>query len=134
MSDLLLRWLLPATLQLAALAAQAQGSTQLATPPAHPDPLDPSSSVPTLNYRSAFAGYRAFSDDKPLPWREANEAVARIGGWRAYAREAQQPDAKPSGAPAPKAPTTPTTQSAPTPGDSGGAKPMPQGHSVHKSP
>ena len=26
----------------------------------------------------------------PLAWREANDAVERIGGWRAYAREAQR--------------------------------------------
>jgi hypothetical protein len=40
-------------------------------------------------YRSAFEGYRGFGDEKPVPWREANDVVGRIGGWRAYAREAQ---------------------------------------------
>jgi hypothetical protein len=39
-------------------------------------------------YRSAFDGYRGFEDAPPVPWREANDNVGRIGGWRAYAREA----------------------------------------------
>ena len=31
--------------------------------------------APPLEYRSAFEGYQAFTDDKLLPWRDANEAV-----------------------------------------------------------
>lgn len=118
MSDTHLRWLAPAALCTAAVAAQAQGPTHAATPAARPDPLDATASVPTLNYRSAFAGYRGLGDDKRLPWREANEAVARIGGWRAYAREAQQPAdaANDGGRPTPM------------------PMPLPQGHSGHKAP
>ena len=42
-----------------------------------------------LAYRSALEGYQPFTDSKPVPWREANDNVGRIGGWRAYANEAQ---------------------------------------------
>lgn len=104
------RALLRTALCASALAAQAQGSAGSASPPpaARPDPLDAQAPVPALSYRSAFAPYRKLGDAKPLSWREANEAVARIGGWRAYAREAQPPAS---------APTTP-----------------PAGHGAHKSP
>lgn len=54
-----------------------------------PDPLDARASVPRVEYRSALAGYRPGGELKLGGWREANDNVARIGGWRAYAREAQ---------------------------------------------
>jgi hypothetical protein len=41
-----------------------------------------------LQYTSALAGYQAYSDQAVLSWREANDRVGRIGGWRAYAKEA----------------------------------------------
>lgn len=143
MSELRLRWLMPATLHLAAIAAQAQGSTPAAAPAARPDPLDPGASVPALSYRSAFAGYRGAGDDKPLSWREANEAVARIGGWRVYAREAQPTQTHGSGTPAQKPPstqgtqtnrTTPGAPTAATADGRGDATPTPQSHGGHKSP
>lgn len=40
-------------------------------------------------YRSAFAGFRAFAEQPVGSWRQANEVVSDVGGWRAYAREAQ---------------------------------------------
>jgi hypothetical protein len=54
------------------------------------DPLDARAPVPAASYRSAFAGYRgaASTPASAIPWRAANDEVARIGGWRAYAREA----------------------------------------------
>jgi hypothetical protein len=92
------RWLTPAALLLAAWAAHAQ-----ATPPGtRPDPLDPQAKVPALVYTSSFAAYRRLGEDKPLSWREANDTVTRIGGWRVYTREAQQ--AEPVAAPASAAP------------------------------
>ena len=48
-------------------------------------------------YRSALESYQAFSDEKTVNWKEANDQVGRIGGWRAYAKQAQQP--KPSQTP-----------------------------------
>ena len=40
-------------------------------------------------YRSAFDGYRGFTDQPVQSWRKANDDVGRIGGWKAYAREGQ---------------------------------------------
>jgi hypothetical protein len=52
-------------------------------------------------YRSALEGYRPFTDEKPIPWKQANDTVGRIGGWRAYAKEAHgEPAAAPASAPA----------------------------------
>jgi hypothetical protein len=69
--------------------------TSSASPPAAPragaagvpDPLDPSARVPLLRHQSAFAGYRPLPETAVGSWKDANEAVARAGGWRAYARE-----------------------------------------------
>jgi hypothetical protein len=85
-------WLLG--LSLAALAAQGQTAVR----PARPDPLDPKARVPVLSYESPFKAYRRPGDDKPVSWRDANDTVTRIGGWRVYAREAQQPDPAPAAA------------------------------------
>jgi hypothetical protein len=43
--------------------------------------------VPLLRHQSAFAGYRPLPETAVGSWKDANEAVARAGGWRAYARE-----------------------------------------------
>lgn len=47
-----------------------------------------------LTYRSVFATYQGFAEQTVSPWQQTNDAVARAGGWRAYAREAQQPEAQ----------------------------------------
>lgn len=73
-----------AVLTAAPVLAAAQSGATLATP----------QSV----YRSAFEGYRAFADEPVRPWRETNDTVGRIGGWKAYAREAQSGDARPAAA------------------------------------
>lgn len=56
-------------------------------------------------YQSAFEGYQAYGDEKLQPWKESNDTVGKIGGWRAYAREAQgaqpAPAKDPAGAGAP---------------------------------
>lgn len=74
------RWLavFPA---MAALAAGAQPA------PANSG-TDAASTPPALTYKSALEGYRPFADEKPIPWKEANETVYRRGGWQAYAKEA----------------------------------------------
>ncbi len=124
-------------LSIAALTAQAQPAPKTA----RPDPLDPKASVPRPGYESSFSQYRRLGDDKPLSWREANDTVTRIGGWRVYAREAQQPDPVPASAPASAPPSTPTS----TPASAAPAKPaspppaakpvpMPAGHGGHKTP
>lgn len=50
----------------------------------------PSTPSGTPGYRSAFEGYQAYGEDKPLSWKEANDTVGKVGGWRAYAAEAQR--------------------------------------------
>lgn len=109
----------------AALPAQAQP----AAAPARPDPLDPQARVPALVYESSLGPPSRPANDKPIAWRDANDAVARIGGWRAYLREAQQPD--PAAAEKPVAPAQ-GSASAPAPASAPPAKPVPAGHSGHK--
>jgi hypothetical protein len=97
MTDFFLRRLLPVACLAAAWAAQAQPAPRVAKP----DPADAKASVPALVYESSFARYRRLTEEPAIGWREANDTMARIGGWRVYAREAQQP------APAPAATSTP---------------------------
>ena len=92
---------------------------------ARTDPLDAQASVPASGYRSALAQYRRLGDDPPIAWREANDTVTRIGGWRTYAREAQQPDAAPAARP---------VESAPAAKPNDPAKTLPAGHGGHKMP
>lgn len=69
-----------------------------------------------LTYRSTFDAYQRFTDEKVGSWRDANDTVGRIGGWRSYAKEAREPAA--SGAPNqgnPAAPTAPAAPAAPAP-------------------
>lgn len=56
-----------------------------------PDPADPRASVPSTTYRSAFEGYRSLEEAKPVPWRDANDAAARIGGHIGILREQARP-------------------------------------------
>lgn len=58
------------------------------------DPLNAKADVPTVTYRSALGAYRPAGDVKVGSWKDANDTVARIGGWRVYAREASQPGAE----------------------------------------
>jgi hypothetical protein len=84
------RALVAAALVISASLARAQG---LADRVPRPDPLDARASVPAVEYRSPLSRYQRLGQDKPMPWKDANETVNRIGGWKAYAREAQQPEA-----------------------------------------
>ena len=52
----------------------------------------PARSTGTTSYRPAFDGYRPFKDQPVGSWRENNDLVGRIGGWKAYAREGQATD------------------------------------------
>ena len=49
-----------------------------------------------VSYTSPIADYQPFVDEKVSSWRAANDKVGQIGGWRAYAKEAQQPDNTPT--------------------------------------
>lgn len=74
-----------------AVVAQQAPPAPPAQAPAAPSP-----------YHSAFDGYQPFKDEKVAPWKGANDTVGRIGGWRAYARQANEGDASAS-APSPAA-------------------------------
>ena len=117
MVDSTMRWLAPAALCAAALAAAAQTPPSIAR---KADPLDAGASVPAVAYESAFSRNRRSADDRAIPWRDANDTAARIGGWRTYAREAQQAE------PAASAPAAPPSKPDP--------QAMPQGHGGHKTP
>lgn len=58
-----------------------------------PDPLDAQAATPALHYQSPLKAYQGFSEQPLHDWREANDLVGRIGGWRTYAQEpyAQEP-------------------------------------------
>ncbi|MBX9716055.1 MAG: hypothetical protein K2X42_05615 [Burkholderiaceae bacterium] len=111
------------------LATLTTAQAQPAAAAARPDPLDPKASVPTLRYESSFAQYRRLGEEKPVSWRDANDTVTRIGGWRVYAREAQQPDPAPTTAPE----SSPAAKPADTP-PAAKPVPMPAGHGGHKMP
>lgn len=49
-------------------------------------PLAPASGTA---YRSVFEGFRGYREQPVEPWRASNDRVREIGGWRAYAQEAQ---------------------------------------------
>ena len=46
----------------------------------------------TAPYPSAFKGYNPYTDERIVNWKAANDTTASIGGWREYARQAQQPE------------------------------------------
>lgn len=111
------QFILPATLLLLSGVSFAQVGTSAAK-----------SALPSkLQYTSALQTYKAYADQPVESWREANDRVGRIGGWRAYAKEIQtgepakdvpQEPAKTPVAPA-KAPAAPADPHA---GHHGGAK------------
>lgn len=57
-------------------------------------------------YRPALEGYRPFTEEPPVPWKQANDTVGRIGGWRAYAKEAHGAPAAAPASPAASAPAS----------------------------
>lgn len=42
-----------------------------------------------LEYTSPLHTYQGYKEQPVQPWREANDRVGQIGGWRTYAKEAQ---------------------------------------------
>ena len=112
-------------LVLASASNAAQAQTQAAAPATpsptsiRSDPADPKARVPATLYVSPLRAYQGFAEPQVAPWRETNELVRQRGGWRAYAREAREPDA-------------------PKPAASGASQPMPAakpasgGHAGHE--
>lgn len=90
---------------LAALSTAANAQVQ--TRPAASDPLDAQAAVPPARHVSAMSAYRTLAETPVGSWKDANERVNRIGGWRVYAREAAQPAPTAPAASAPGAPAAP---------------------------
>jgi len=90
------------------LPAQAQSNSL------HPSQSNPSAqvAVPPLQYSSPLRQYQAYAPQSPADWREANDTVARIGGWQAYAAEVWEASQKTdgSGAESSDAPAAPAHQ------------------------
>ena len=78
-----------ATCGLASLLGMAAHAQPAAAPAAPPTPQP-------LAFQSALQGYQPYTDDKIGNWKAANDTTARIGGWRAYAKEASAPAATPA--------------------------------------
>lgn len=102
------------------IACAASLMLSMAAVAAPGDPLDARAVVPAPVHRSAFDAYRRHDDVQPQPWRQANDTVEHIGGWRSYLREGAGsrpaaaasspaiPAAPPAPAPAPPASRPPT--------------------------
>lgn len=77
-----------------------------------------SAPAPTIEYRSAFEGYRGWSTQPPRDWRQVNDEVERLGGHAGHLRAS--PGASDRGQPA-----SPAAKA---------AAPMPQSQGHHGSP
>jgi hypothetical protein len=84
-----------AVLVVLAVAASAAGAQSAK----RSDPNDPNAKAPPMEYRSAFEGYRPFTDQEAADWRKANEEVGAAGG-HAGQRPGQGPG-KPTSKPQP---------------------------------
>lgn len=78
---------------------------------ARPDPTDPAAPVPALSFRSSLSDFKRGEAVTARAWREVNDEVAAIGGWRQYLREAHAPEPAqpraPDAAPASRATSSP---------------------------
>lgn len=96
-------------LALSALVA-LQASAQVNVSPPTPAPKTPTAPA-SLAYRSVFDGYQPFTDEKVAPWKDSNSTVEKIGGWRAYAKEAAEPTPSEESTPA-ATPAAPASRAA----------------------
>ena len=84
----------------------------LACPLTAANPNDAMVSKPVLVYRSVFTDYKMMTDEPIANWREINDSVGRIGGWRAYLKEAQaNPQSVPKASPGSIPESTPSSPS-----------------------
>jgi hypothetical protein len=97
-----------------------------------PDPLDANSSVPRLAYTSSLAGYQRMREQPVGSWRGVNETVTRIGGWRAYAKEAAEEN--PGSAQGSSPGTSPARSSSAAAEPNAAQTPAQGSHSGHKKP
>lgn len=92
------------------------------------DPADARAAVPALVWQSSFTRPDGIGLPPALAWKEANDQVQRIGGWRTYAREAKEPE-PPAAKPAAMAASGGSLASAPETRPSSGHA----GHSGHSA-
>lgn len=83
-----LTWQFSVGLFLSASLAQAQPTPGAVTTA----PNTNTSVASPFQYHSIFTQYQLFIEQQVLPWKDSNDTVGKIGGWRFYAREASQPD------------------------------------------
>lgn len=97
----------------------------LARPAMGADPLPAKATVSAGDpvYQSPFANYKRYADQAVESWTAANDRVGLIGGWQAYAREAQ--------AATQQAPSAPQSAPQPSPKPAAAAGPTPSDHSTH---
>ena len=82
--DVIARAFVLAALLAFPLQAEAAGQGEAAdAPPAE-----------ALHFESVFDSYAPYAHQPVAPWRQSNDRVGKVGGWRTYAREAAQPDEK----------------------------------------
>ena len=56
------------------------------TPPANPRIAE----AAPAGFKSVLESYKPYTEEKTVNWKAANDTTAKIGGWRAYAKEAAQ--------------------------------------------
>ena len=74
-------------LSLLAVTATGVAQAQVAK-----SPESMAAGVAGLAYSSVLENYQPYSTQQVQAWRESNDNVGRIGGWRAYAKEIGQTD------------------------------------------
>lgn len=82
-------------LSVQAQTVEARATDRASTPETRTQPRNAMADVRVVVYQSVLSGYRAFQDEKVSSWQASNDNVARIGGWRVYAREAREPEPAP---------------------------------------
>jgi hypothetical protein len=110
-----------------AVVGSETATAQTVTPPVSPTSTSvnrssTASSVTSLDFKSVFERYRPFREEKVGSWREANDTVTRVGGWREYLKEAQRPDPTGATMPDPTSIPAPVSGSKPDPHAGHGAK------------
>ncbi|MDP2004853.1 MAG: hypothetical protein Q8K45_04190 [Rubrivivax sp.] len=88
-----------------------------------PEALNAGAAVPPVTHTSAFLRYRRLGDTPVGSWRDANDTVTRIGGWRVYTREAHAPEAPAAAGSAPAAVSAPASSAGHGHGHHGPASP-----------
>jgi len=86
--------LVVAALAIAPLGVPAQQAQR-------PAPVDSRAASPSLEYRSAFEGYRPYADPELARWREVNEEVGRLNGHIGHVPGSVPPRAPAASAPKP---------------------------------